>query len=74
VGVTAVIIKVVGRGPGGPAYNVFAYDAGQEILATDADELILDDENLLLDPEEVLVVEARKVLVLPHNYIFIYTK
>jgi hypothetical protein len=69
-----MIVKVQALPPNNIAsYNitVYGYD---EVFASTADDLILDDENLLLDPEEVLVVEAKKVLVLPHKYIFIYTK
>jgi len=69
-----VIIKVVGRGPGGPAYNIFAYDAGQEILTTYADRLVVDNEVIELEPEEMIIVEARKALILSHKYVSICSK
>jgi hypothetical protein len=70
-----MIIKVQALPPNDIAsYNITVYDGGEEVFASTADDLILDDENLLLDPEEVLVIKAKKVLVLPHKYIMIYTK
>lgn len=69
-----MIVKVQALPPNNIAsYNitVYGYD---EVLVSTADDLIVDDENWALDPEEVLVIEARKVLVQPHKYIFIYTK
>jgi hypothetical protein len=71
-----MIIKVQALPPNNIAsYNVTVYyDGGKEVLASTADDLLVDDEPLLLDPEEVLVVEAEKVLVLPRKYVMVYTR
>jgi hypothetical protein len=70
-----MIVKVQALPPNNIAsYNVTVYyDGGEEVFASTADDLLVDDENLLLDPEEILVVEAEKVLVLPRKYVMIYT-
>ena len=69
-----MIVKVQALPPNDiTTYNVTVYDGGEEVLASTADNLIVNDEPLLLDPEEVLVVEAEKVLVLPRKYVMIYT-
>jgi hypothetical protein len=70
-----MIVKVQALPPNEVAtYNITVYDGGEEVFASTADDLIVNDEPLLLDPEEVLVIKAEKVLVLPHKYIMIYTK